>query len=766
VDLRRYGLYLMFLWGGSLLLWIGCLDTKAPLTPGPLALWVVDDDGVLMGARVAEDDQWRLDSLPEVPPKLVQAIETFEDRRFRFHPGIDPLAVVRSLGQNLAGGKVVRGASTLTMQLSRLAYGNQPRTVWQKIKEAVLALKLEWQFSKDDLLRFYVDRAPYGGNVVGWHAASRRLLGRSPEQLTWAEAALLAVLPNQPGTLHLEGDRRALRAKRDRLLNTLHHRGRLDALEYQLALAEPLPVPEKQLPERAFFFTEWLRQQGTRGVKSTRLRGSWQRRAEELTLRYLEGLRALGIHHACVLVLDHDSGHPLVYVGNVPGKGEALDGSMIDMIQRPRSTGSLLKPFLFAQALAEGRLLPTSVLVDIPTRFGSYVPENFDYTYQGLVPADRALAESRNVPAVRLLAQVGVSSFLRRLQVLGITDLNQGASHYGHSLILGGGEARLFQLAHAYRWLARVLEDEAALKSKGHGWLGPQEAFLTLEALKKAKKPPFWRAVPFSDVPAALAWKTGTSFGFRDAWAIGVTKTATIAVWVGNASGAGRPGLTGAGVAVPLLFDLVQSLSLASGWWSPPDSLQKVEVCLQSGFLPGEACEERQWVWGTDQHLQVGRCPFHQRWLTDAEGQWRRLRSCGDSSDVWRHYWVLPEHLAYYTKEHLARTSLPPWDPQCEGVGDDAVELSLIYPHSGTVLVRVELPGQDHFPIVAQASHRRPGATLFWHLNGQYLGKTQREHSWLLRPSPGSHTLMVTDEWGNETFRAFDVAVVEANDPF
>jgi penicillin-binding protein 1C len=359
----------------------------------PTSAVLLDRDGRLLGARIAADEQWRFPPGP-VPERFATALIAAEDQRFRRHPGVDPLALARAMRSKLQQRRVVSGASTLTMQTVRIARGNPPRTLGEKLRELVLAPRLELARSKDDILAMYAAHAPFGGNTVGLEAAAWRYFQRPSSDLSWGEAATLAVLPNEPALVRPGRNEARLRAKRDRLLERLHAQGAFDAVGLAAAKAERLPGPPGRVPRLAPHLLG-------PGRTATTLDRSLQERARDVVARHATELGGRGIHNVAALVVDVRSGEVLAYVGNVPDP--AAPGAFVDVVRAPRSTGSTLKPLLYEAMLAAGELLPDELVPDVPLRIGGFAPENFDRRYDGALPASEALARSRNVPAVWML---------------------------------------------------------------------------------------------------------------------------------------------------------------------------------------------------------------------------------------------------------------------------------------------------------------------------------------------------------------------------
>lgn len=750
-----------------------------PLFDRPWSTLLLDRDGVLLGAHIAQDEQWRFPLDAEVPERYAIAAVHFEDRRFWYHPGVDPLAVIRATVQNLRAGRVVSGASTLSMQVIRLSSGNPPRTFARKLLEMIQALRLELGYSKQEILALYAAHAPYGGNTVGLQAASWRWFGRTPEQLTWAEAALLAVLPNNPALLHPGRSRDALRERRDALIRELHEQGYLEDLEMRTALAEPLPQQPRPLPRLAPHLLQSLRAASPGEHRfDTSIDAQLQKTIRRITNRRHKELDHQGIGNLAVVVLDNQSFEVLAYVGNAGDPTDAEKGAAVDIIQRPRSTGSILKPLLYATMLEHGELTPDTLVPDLPTQYAGYIPENYDRSYRGAVPARIALARSLNIPSVRMLKQHGVVRFYDYLRQMGITTLDRPPGDYGLTLILGGAEGSLWELTNAYAnlaWLARhqdyawkpryrqasLLPEQARQQRGALAEIGPGAAWLTLQALLEVARPDserYWRR--FQD-QRPVAWKTGTSYGLRDAWAIGTDARYTVGVWVGNANGEGRAGLSGLNSAAPVLFDVFNALP-DGGWFTPPrEHLREIKVCRRDGYLPNSWCETGTVQVPRNSHF-ARQTPYHRLVHLSADGRYQVHSRCEQSADMTHRSWfVLPSGQAYYYgRFHADYRPLPPYRQDCLTTlagADDGSPIDVIYPHKGTRLYIPTDLGAKRSQTVFRAAHRDTQAELYWHLDDDYLGKTDSFHEMALDIRPGRHRLVLVDNFGNSLVRRFEV---------
>lgn len=787
---NKYSLQLVFC---ALILWICLMHLwiPKPLISKPYStlLYTTETSGreVLLGARIASDGQWRFPSGSEVPEKFAVCLTQYEDKRFWYHPGIDPFALMRAVQLNLTQSRVVSGGSTLTMQLARIAQGNQSRTVGQKVIEMLWALYLECSYSKVEILRMYASNAPFGGNVVGIEAAAWRYFGREAKDLSWAEQATLAVLPNSPALIHPGRNRAELKQKRDKLLLRLYEKHILDKTEYELACMEALPEKPLPLPNEAPHLLERLAIEKQENRIHTTVDPTLQQQVQRLVNRYVADYRSNHIYNAAALVADVESGKILAYVGNVTDQNMTTGhGYQVDVITSPRSTGSVLKPFLYAAMLNDGLILPRTLIADTPLNINGFTPQNFNKTFYGAVPAHVAIERSLNVPLVRMLSQYNTGRFMSLLKRLGMTTLRFSEDHYGASLILGGTEGSLWDLSGMYASLARMLshyrsyngrydrsdihpltpypiEEKKPIRSVTDTRLADESLlsyaslwfmFEAMSGLNRPEEEADWQQ--FSSMKQ-VAWKTGTSYGGRDAWAIGVTPRYVVGVWVGNATGEGRSGLTGVGYAAPILFDIYSLLPDVPWFDQPYDELEEVAVCRQSGHKASAICDEVDTVYIPRTGIATAVCPYHRIVHLSQDGQYRVNSSCESVSRMQERSWfVLPPAQAYYYKNyHVEYQALPPLKPGCEE--DQSRQIAILYPEHQAVLYLPKGFSGEREKVVMRATHARSDATLYWHLDDVYLGETRQIHQMACLIEPGNHILTLLDEDGNRRSILFEV---------
>ncbi len=776
---RKIVLFLLFI---LLLGYLFCLP--GTLFDSPYSTVVTDRNNELLGARVAEDGQWRFPPTERVPEKYEVCLIQFEDRYFYSHPGVNPLALGRAMIQNVQAGRIVSGGSTLTMQVVRLSRQKR-RTYFEKFIEIILATRLELSRTKKEIVALYASHAPMGGNVVGIDAASWRYFGHGSESLSWAEAAVLAVLPNSPSLMHFGRNRDGLQRKRDRLLLGLFNNEIISRIDYELALSEPLPDYLRSLPQVApHLVTRFHLQYPGMRVCST-IDKHLQSQVDEALSRWSAEFSSNHVYNLAALVVDLELEEVLSYSGNV-GFDSNQRGGQVDIIQSPRSTGSILKPFLYCAMLEEGSTLPAELIPDIPINLNGFAPQNFSLNYDGAVHADEALARSLNVPAVIALRKYGVSKFHDLLKRVGLTTLHRPANHYGLSLILGGTEGTLWDIANAYAKLAYSVtdynrdrtyyehrpfkvsldhwrtnvrdandwtEDDAPVFSAGAAWL-------TLKALTNVNRP---EELDRSFVPSVreVAWKTGTSYGFRDGWSVGITPRYLVAVWTGNASGEGRSGLTGARTSARVMFDLFNLLP-STGWFDPPyGELVEAVVCHESGQLCGMHCPENSvdTLLVPVKGLQGSVCKYHKRVHLSNDGRYRVHEQCAGTGGIQHVSWfqLPPSWEWYYKQKHPSYRSIPPFSPECVSGDSTGSEMQFIYPFPGAVLRLTKQLDGSIGKVVFNLAHRRPSSHVFWHLDNDYVGETSGIHQMPLSPSPGAHTLTVVDEAGHSLALRFTV---------
>jgi len=730
----------------------------------PYSTVVTDRNEELLGARIASDGQWRFPPRNTTPEKIKECLITFEDKHFYHHWGVNPFAIGRAFYQNVKNKRIVSGGSTLTMQTIRLAR-NESRTFREKLIEMIWATRLEFRASKEEILSMYISHAPFGGNVVGLDAAAWRYFGHSADDLSWAESAMLAVLPNAPAMIHLSKGRKTLLDKRNRLLKQLLEKKTIDSSTYELAISEPLPDEPHALPQIAPYLVSRFYQERNGEYSRSTINKGIQTQVEDLAERWSNEFGRSDIRNLAILVIDIPSNQVVAYCGNVHFDRKQ-GGNQVDVIQAPRSTGSILKPFLYYAMLQEGSLLPDMLLPDVPVNINGFTPQNFSMQFEGAVPASEALARSLNIPAVTMLQRYGVPKFHSFLQQIGLKTINRSSSHYGLSLILGGAEATLWDVTNAYAMMGRSLlqlpQRSCSLLlptsriTESTDPFQPGAVWQTFDALKEVNRPEEidWKSIPSMQT---IAWKTGTSYGFRDAWAVGVTPRYAVGVWVGNATGEGKPGLVGAQTAGPVLFDIFNLLPSSSWFTRPAGIFVEAEVCRKSGHLKGRFCDETDTLLVLPAGLRTEACPYHHLVTLSANESQRIYENCANTEPTLRKSWfTLPPVWEWYYKQHHPEYKpLPPFKAGC---GEDTFQpMQFIYPPmNARIKLPKQLDGSKGF-LTVELAHNNPNATIFWHLDETYQAQTQDFHKISLQPAAGKHSLTAVDGEGNTISTTFFV---------
>lgn len=745
-----------------------------PIFKDPTSTVVLDVDGQLLGARIATDQQWRFPEMESLPNAAKQSIIQFEDRYFEWHLGINPISIWRALVVNIKNKRIKQGGSTISMQLARLWFKNKSRTISQKVLELFVAIHFEINYSKDEILQLYMSHAPFGGNVVGYEAASWRYYARQPQDLSWAEHAALSVLPNAPSIIYPGKNSVTFRNKRNRLLDQLQSSGHIDSATCALSKLESLPGTPLPLPKYANHLVDRAADRYAGQRVNSDIQYGLQKSTQQIINTYVQQYAFNNIHNAAAIILDTKTGKMLAYVGNATNSKH--HNNHVDVVKAVRSTGSVLKPFLYTYMLSQGEIYPTQLVADVPTFVSGYAPKNYYEDFDGAVPINEALTRSLNIPFVRQLQKHGVDRFYHELENQGFNSLTYASDHYGLSLILGGAEGSLLEIASMYAGMSRTVLDASEMKELDKqifvspyfkmqpkpcnypkAQLQPGAVYTTLKTLQEVNRPVSlegWRSFNSNN---PISWKTGTSFGNKDAWAIATSPEYTIAVWVGNADGEGRDGLTGLNSAAPILFDLLQLLPETTVFPEPYEYFKDEIICKESGRVANAHCPHTDTISIPDVHYEVLPCSYHKWVHLDASKKYQVHASCESVTNMVSQSWfVLPPVQEWFYKHKSATyVSLPPFRSDCQTTTDNPMQF--IYPKQNhKIFIPLELDGGKG-QVVFELAHRQASTKVYWHLDSQYLGVTQQNHKMGLVTTKGKHVILVTDERGNEITQYFEV---------
>lgn len=722
-------------------------------------------DGALLRLTLARDEQYRVwTPLEQIDPRLVEAVQLYEDRWFAWHPGVNPASLVRGAVSTWSGDKR-RGGSTLSMQLARRLYRIDSRSPVGKLRQIAAALWLESRYGKREILEAYLNLAPYGGNIEGAGAASLIYFGKCADQLLLPEALALAVIPQNPNRRGGEAWPVALGHARGRLWQAWLKRHPQDmAPSQQASVNLPLNLRSaKELPFAAPHAVQTLMRQLPEAQTTLSLHMPTQRTVERAITQFLDQRKGQGLNNAAALLVDTQTMQVRAWVGSANWFDDKIDGQ-VNATTAKRSPGSTLKPFIYALALDQGVLHPASILKDAPTAFGTYSPENFDGRFEGPITAANALVRSRNIPAVQVSAKLQQPNLYQFLKLAGVSQL-ASEQHYGLALTLGGGELSMEELIAMYAMLANGGElkalqftTAAAAQVKGQQLLSEEAAFITLDMLRSNPRPDTGRpAFP------RVAWKTGTSWGFRDAWTAGVFGRYALVVWLGNFDATSNPALVGVQAAAPLFFQIIDSLrsqGLDAGEVAAkaPANLSRVEVCAASGDLPNEHCKQLAETWFIPGKSPIKLSTLHRAVLVDGSGHAVCRPGANIREEVFE-YWS-SDMLQLFAQAGMPRR-VPPAPARCgmaamaEAQGDGP---RIVSPLQGASYV---LRVKQATPLTLRANAARQGQ-VFWFADAAYLGQAAagKDLSW--QPAAaGRYLLSAVDAQGAADTR--EVAVEFTN---
>jgi penicillin-binding protein 1C len=714
-------------------------------------------DGEPAYVFLTDDEKWRISpSTHPVSKRYIDALVAFEDQRFWSHPGVDPIAIMRATVDNLVAGRVVSGASTLTMQVVRILEP-RPRTLRSKGIEALRAMQLELRLSKEEILAAYLRFAPFGKNIEGIGSASISYFGHTSKDLSPAEIAVLIAVPQDPSNRYPRKDhQKNLKKARTKVANRLARVGQFTTEERDEVLADRLPKRLQPFPREAPHASTWLaRKSGAQRVRTT-LRRDVQRKAEKVLRNHEKSARNAGIPNATMVVMDVEKGEAIALVGNFDFFDTDNAGQVPGFLA-PRSPGSALKPFIYGLAIDEGLAMAEHLVPDTPVRFGSYAPKNYDGDYRGMVTFEDALSQSLNIPFVNGLRDVGVKQFYRFLTAHGFNTLLP-ESAYGLSMAIGAVDVTPLSLTNLYAMVARegrylpvrTLHNNPVQEARAA--FTPGTSWLVRRALTRRDRPDFPDRRAHVQLAPRVFWKTGTSYGHRDAWALGGDDRYVVGVWMGSFEGQSSRSLVGATRSGPVFFDMMDALAnraLQPIEDQAPEDLAPVEVCSLSGRIPGTHCRHTTIAFAPRRSVSMKRCTIHQQIAIDDKTGYRLCPICSElHSHKMEVHTVFPPDVQRYLHGGLLAGRRPPKHlPACDAILPGQPP-KIASPHPGTTVMLI--PGLDpqrqQIPLEVLAD---PAASsVYWFINGELLAKASPSEKVWLTPSLGHHELRVTDEAG------------------
>ena len=764
LDPRRVGLGL----AGSVVLFF-LLHLLFPLpTEKTWSQVVIAEEDVLLNAYLTDDDKWRMRTrIDEVSPDLVAALIAKEDRWFYIHPGINPFAIGRAVFSNIFSGKRVSGASTITMQLARMMEPKR-RTYGNKIIEMFRALQLELTYSKEEILELYMSYLPYGGNIEGIKAASLIYFDRPPAKLSLSQSILLTVIPNRPNSLRLDRNQAAAREARDKWIRKFRADGVFPDKDLEIALDEPVNTKRHAITPKAPHFCRYVRDFHARGsdVIETTLDLEVQGTAERLLSNYITRLKNRGVTNGSVLVLDNANGAVVAYCGSADFYDDEAAGQC-NGITSVRSPGSTLKPSLYALAFDKGMLTPQSKLLDIPTNFGGYTPENYDLTFHGDVSVEYALMNSLNVPAVRVLEQVGVQDYVYLMERADFRTIKSQKLNLGLSVILGGCGTTLEELTVLFSAFAREGWQHPPAYTRGQlehesdsvPLFSASAAWMIAEILSGIERPDIPREYLLASSRPRVAWKTGTSYGRRDAWSIGFTPRYTIGVWIGNFDGSGVPDLSGTEMAVPLLFELFDAIDAdpEKQWFPEPADLYRRRVCAETGHLLNTHCKHPV----TDFYIKnvsfETTCSLDQEVYTSPDTAMQYCTDCLPVEGFIKCTYPLyePALALWYDENQVPYHRPPPHNPACESVRNSGGPV-IKSPSSDFEYLVEAGAGQE---ILLQATSDTRVNRHYWFIDRNFYQSGKPGDRLFVELKNGRHRISCMDDQGRES--KLEITVLE-----
>jgi len=732
---------------------------------------VTDNKGEVIHAFLTRDQQWRMKTdLAEISPLLRKTIIEKEDKYFYYHPGINPLAMLRALGRNILAMRRTSGASTITMQVARELEPKR-RTYWNKLVEVFRAFQLEWKYSKDEILQLYLNKVPYGGNIQGVKSASILYFGKNPDHLSLAEITALSVIPNRPSTLVMGKRNDLIVAERNKWLRRWAKEKVFTPKEIEDALAEPLIARRGTVPQLVPQLALKLKKSG-RDIVHTTIDLNMQLKIEKLVKDYSRTLALKNIRNAAVIVLDNKTHRAVSYVGSADFH-DSSDGGQVNGAAAIRQPGSTLKPLLYGLCIDAGLLTPKMTIMDVPVNFDGYVPENYDRTFNGYVTMEYALEHSLNIPAVRSLKALGPDVLIRKLSMCDFRQVNKDRGKLGLSMILGGCGATLEELTGMYsifanggRWVRPqyTTDDSAAAMparfrnawrpadgpdpAGGRRVLSSAAAFMINDILSKVNRPDFPVSWQTTVHLPKVAWKTGTSYGRRDAWSIGYNMKYTVGIWVGNFSGVGIPELSGANVATPLLFTVFNTIDYDddASWFAQPEDCDIRKVCTETGLPPGDYCDHLV----TDYFIPLvspsKKCDNMQEVYVSADEKVSYCRVCLPEAGYKKKIYkvVPPEMKDYFEANKIAYVPIPPHNPACEKMFAEGGPV-VISPTNGSEYL---INRKDPEPVQLRCKVGNDVGRVYWYINDHFYKAGDAGTKQFFIPTEGPVKVSCTDDKG------------------
>ena len=714
---------------------------------------VTDANGGVINAYLTKDQKWRMKTeLKEISALLRKTIIAKEDKFFYSHPGINIFSIGRAAVMNILQMRRTSGASTITMQVAKALQPGK-RNLISKTIEMFRALQLELKYSKDEILQMYLNLVPYGGNIEGVKSASLLYFNKNPDHLSLAEITALSIIPNRPSSMIIGKSNDRIVIERNRWLRKFADDGVFTKKEIEDALAEPLNAKRTSVPHLLPHLSYKLKSTFSQHLINTNIVLNTQLKLEKLTEDYIRALRLNSIHNAAVIVIDNKTHKVISYLGSAEF-ADTTDGGQVNGAAAVRQPGSTLKPLLYGLCVDEGLLTPKTIVNDVSVNYGGYSPENYDQKFNGYVTLEYALDHSLNIPAVKSLELLGKDQLINKLVLTDFKQIQKDQRKLGLSMVLGGCGATLEQLTGLFSAFANngiynraqyLKSDSASVKIQ---LFSPAASYMITEILSKVNRPDFplnWTAT--QHMPK-IAWKTGTSYGRRDAWSIGYNKNYTVGVWVGNFSGKGVPELSGANTATPLLFKIFNTIDYDSNsdWYQPPQDCQLRQVCSETGLPPGPDCTNLISDYFIPLISSTKQCSHLQEIKIAADNSISYCKTCAPESGYSKHLYrvISPEMQEYFSQNGIAYQKIPPHNPDCEKIfkGDGPRITSPL--NGNEYYINIKEPE----PLQLTATTGNDVTKLYWYIDDQFYKTTGVREKQFFVPKEGPVKISCTDDKG------------------
>jgi penicillin-binding protein 1C len=713
---------------------------------------VRDDQGQVIHVFLTSDEQWRMNmEVAEISPLLKETILFKEDKYFYFHPGVNPLALLKSMAGNIIHGRIRSGASTITMQVAR-ALEPKRRTYFNKLREIFRAEQLELKYSKDEILKLYLNLIPYGGNIEGVKAAALFYFKKNPDHLSLAEITTLSIIPNRPSVWVIGKNNDKIIQARNGWLRKFERQKLFTAAQIQDALREPLTATRATAPALLPQLSLALKKTGAANIV-THIDLNKQGKLEKLVADYVQASRLKNIQNAAVIVINNQTHQVIAYLGSADFQ-DTRDGGQVNGAAAIRQPGSTLKPLLYGICMDEGLLTPKQIINDVPVNYQGYAPENFDRKFNGRVTMEYALEHSLNIPAVRSLRLLGKERMIQSLSTCGFGSIQKDQKKLGLSMILGGCGANLEQLTGLFSIFANQglyyppSYQVGVVNAAPQRILSPASAFLINEILSKVNRPDFplqWQSTVH--LPK-IAWKTGTSYGRRDAWSIGYNAHYTVGVWCGNFSARSVPELSGANTATPLLFKIFNTIDYDGDeqWFDKPATLDERMVCSESGLLPGPYCSHLITGYFIPGISSSQTCNHVQEIMISADEKVSYCRTCMPAAGYKKKLFPIipPEMQRYYEENHIMYEKIPSHNPACEKIFREEGP-QITSPSSGFEYL---ISKKDPEPLQLRCHPGNDVHKIYWYLNDRFYKSADAGARQFFVPEEGPVKISCTDDKG------------------